>query len=55
MTLGVIDEMRSKGLAKVLLQKIIDFAAQCQQIGIIALHVVAYNLRAIRFYRKNGF
>lgn len=55
MTLGVIDEMRSKGLARRLLDKIIEFTVSEQSIRMIGLHVVDYNKRALNFYRKNGF
>jgi ribosomal protein S18 acetylase RimI-like enzyme len=55
MTLGVIDEMRSKGLARRLLDKIIEFTVAEQSIRMIGLHVVDYNKRALNFYRKNGF
>jgi ribosomal protein S18 acetylase RimI-like enzyme len=55
MTLGVIDEMRSKGIAKRLLDKIIEFAGAEPRVQMIGLHVVDYNRRALSFYRKNGF
>lgn len=55
MTLGVIDEMRSKGLAQKLLAKLLDFSASNDKLKLISLHVVSYNKRAINFYRKNGF
>ena len=55
MTLGVIDEMRSKGLAKRLLNKIVEFTIAEQSIRMIGLHVVDYNKRALNFYKKNGF
>lgn len=55
MTLGVVDEMRSKGLANKLLEAVIQYAKQVNKIRLIALHVVAYNKRAIHFYKKNSF
>lgn len=55
MTLGVIDEMRSKGLARRLLDQIIEYTTANPKIQMISLHVVGYNKRAINFYRKNGF
>ena len=55
MTLGVIDEMRSKGLAKKLLNELINYTVTQPKIQIVTLHVVAYNQRAIAFYKKNGF
>ena len=55
MTLGVIDEMRSKGLARRLLDQLFAFTAAQPKIQLVTLHVVAYNKRAIHFYKKNGF
>lgn len=55
MTLGVVDEMRSKGLAQKLLAKLLEFSAAQTRIQLISLHVVIYNKRAINFYKKNGF
>ena len=55
MTLGVIDEFRSTGLAKKLLNQVVVFARDKPTIGIIFLHVVNYNKRAIKFYKNNGF
>jgi ribosomal protein S18 acetylase RimI-like enzyme len=55
MTLGVIDEFRSTGLAKKLLNQVVIFSRDKPTIGIIFLHVVSYNRRAIKFYKNNGF
>ena len=55
MTLGVVDQLRSTGLAKRLLEQTILHAQQMPKIEILSLHVVAYNTRAIKFYKKNGF
>lgn len=55
MTLGVVDELRSTGLARRLLDKLIIYAQALPKIGLILLHVVSYNLRAIKFYKKNKF
>ena len=55
MTLGVIDEMRSTGLAKRLLNFLMDYAESRSEVQLVALHVIDYNLRAIRFYKKNQF
>lgn len=55
MTLGVVDEMRSKGLAQRLLAKLLEYSAEHTKIQLISLHVVVYNKRAINFYKKNGF
>ena len=55
MTLGVIDELRSSGLAKRLLEKTFHEAHKSPHIKLIQLHVVDYNKRAIKFYQKNNF
>lgn len=55
MTLGVIDEMRSKGLANQLLKEVLLYASNRPTIGLVHLDVVAYNKRAINFYRKSNF
>lgn len=55
MTLGVIDEMRSKGVAKRLLEEAFQFTQTNPKIQIVLLHVIAYNKRAINFYKKEGF
>jgi ribosomal protein S18 acetylase RimI-like enzyme len=55
MTLGVVDELRSTGLARRLLQELYNFIASKPRIKMVTLHVVAYNKRAIAFYRKNGY
>jgi ribosomal protein S18 acetylase RimI-like enzyme len=55
MTLGVIDEYRSSGLAQRLLKEIFNISERNIEIKFIYLHVVVYNERAIRFYQKNGF
>lgn len=47
--------MRSKGLARRLLDELFAFAAMQPKIQLVTLHVVAYNKRAILFYKKNGF
>lgn len=47
--------MRSKGIAKRLLDKIIEFTTAKPTVQMIGLHVVDYNRRALGFYRKNGF
>jgi len=55
MTLGVVDELRSSGLAKRLLDQTITFAQSRPNISLISLHVVSYNKRAIKFYKKHNF
>ena len=55
MTLGVVDELRSTGLAKRLLEQTLIFAQTHAKVKLIQLHVVAYNRRAIKFYKRNNF
>jgi ribosomal protein S18 acetylase RimI-like enzyme len=55
MTLGVIDEMRSRGLAKKLLDEMLHYTSDNPKVQLVTLHVVSYNKRAINFYKKNGF
>jgi ribosomal protein S18 acetylase RimI-like enzyme len=47
--------MRSTGLAKRLLDQTIAHAQTMPKVELIMLHVVSYNLRAIKFYKKHGF
>ncbi len=55
MTLGVVDELRSSGLANRLLKQMISYTEFLPSVKLIELHVVSYNKRAIKFYKKNGF
>lgn len=55
MTLGVVDELRSSGLANRLLRQMISYTEFLPSVKLIELHVVSYNKRAIKFYKKNGF
>lgn len=55
MTLGVVDQLRSTGLARRLLQELYNFIASKSRIKVVTLHVVGYNKRAIAFYKKNGY
>lgn len=49
MTLGVIDEFRGKGVATMLLNKVMEEANVNQQVRYVNLHVIVYN-SACRFY-----
>jgi len=54
--LGVVSEMRKKGLATILVQTILKQAKQNDQsIKIVYLDVISYNEIAMNFYKKNGF
>ena len=56
MTIGVIDECRKLGLGTQMINYTIDLVeqkfAECTNIW---LHVVSYNVSAIKFYLKNNF
>ena len=56
MTIGVIDECRKLGLGTQMIHYTIDFVEknfpECTNIW---LHVVDYNVSAIKFYLKNNF
>ena len=56
LTLGVVDELRRKGLGKRVLEKAIEEVVKrdpyCQ---IIMLHVIEYNTSAGKLYRELGF
>ncbi len=54
-TIGVIDELRQLGLGRKLIEEAI-YIMKCKSncIGVF-LHVVEYNMTAIKFYRKLNF
>lgn len=55
MTLGTIPKYRNQGLGSALVQRCIQLACEDKSCGIIYLHVIKYNVGAIRFYEKLGF
>jgi len=55
MTLGVIDEFRKYGVAKLLIEYLFKIVAKYDFIKLILLHVVSYNEAAIKFYNKMKF
>ena len=55
MTLGTVKEFRKLGLATLLLQKIMDMVQEDRECGTLYLHVITFNVAAIRFYEKLGF
>ena len=56
LTLGVIDELRKRGIASQLLcQTIKEIQARDTNCSVVALHVIEYNRAAMRLYEKNGF
>lgn len=55
LTLGVVDGYRKRGLAKELLWRCVQHYSQDLACKIVYLHVIPYNVPAIRFYEKFGF
>ena len=55
MTLGTTSDVRKLGLGTDLVLKCIDFIKQEKKCGVVYLHVITYNVAAIRFYEKLGF
>jgi len=55
LSIGVIDELRQKGLATVLMSKLLDIAKEDKSVKYLYLDVIEYNKSAIRFYEKIGF
>ena len=55
MTLGVVNEFRNKGIATMLLEEMMNRHEDNLFIKYVYLHVVDYNIAAIKFYEKNDF
>lgn len=56
LTLGVVDELRQKGVAQLLLERgIREIGKNDPQCRVVYLHVIEYNKPAFRLYRKAGF
>ena len=55
MTLGTVTEYRQYGIATKLLQQITQLVQDDKECGALYLHVITFNLAAIRFYEKLGF
>ena len=55
MTLGTVKEFRKLGLATKLLKKVMDMVQEDRECGTLYLHVITFNVAAIRFYEKLGF
>ena len=56
LTLGVVDELRRKGLGRSILEKTLSEVEQGDpQCKVIMLHVITYNKNAMRLYTKLGF
>ena len=54
LTLGVAEGHRHLGIASQLVQRVVSKAQQ-QLSRAVYLHVIEYNVAALRFYRKNQF
>ena len=53
MTIGVIDECRKFGIGSMLLDQVYKtLATSFQDCSIVYLHVVDYNMAAIKFYKE---
>lgn len=57
MTLGVIDELRGRGIGSSLIAKAVDVVKETlgDEFNVLWLHVVSYNNLAIQMYLKAGF
>jgi ribosomal protein S18 acetylase RimI-like enzyme len=55
MTLGTVTEYRQYGIATQLLKQITQLVQQDTECGALYLHVITFNVAAIRFYEKLGF
>lgn len=55
LTIGVINEVRSKGIGTALLKNLMLEAETDEDVKYIYLDVVAYNDQGIRCYERNGF
>ena len=55
MTLGTVPKYRHLGLGSILVNKCVDVASNNKECGVIYLHVIKYNIGAIKFYEKLGF
>ena len=55
MTLGTVKEFRQYGLATKLLEQVMDMVQADEGCGTLYLHVITFNVAAIRFYEKLGF
>jgi len=55
MTLGTAKEFRHCRLGTTLIEKCLGMLAEVKECGAIYLHVIHFNVAAIRFYEKLGF
>jgi RimJ/RimL family protein N-acetyltransferase len=55
LTLGVVDGYRRRGLARELLRRSIEHYEEDKTVKLVYLHVIPYNIAAIRLYERYGF
>ena len=55
MTLGTVQEYRNYGIATMLVEQTMELVQRDPACGALYLHVIPFNLAAIRFYEKLGF
>lgn len=55
LTLGVDKSLRRSGLGTMMLKQCVEHASSNPSCGGVYLHVISYNIPALKFYVKNGF
>ncbi|WOL05589.1 histone acetyltransferase MCC1-like [Canna indica] len=55
LTLGVVEHYRNHGIATSLVREVIKYASSITHCRAVYLHVISYNLPAIKFYEKMSF
>ncbi|KAL7460311.1 hypothetical protein ACHAXS_000774 [Conticribra weissflogii] len=55
MTLGTAREFRRAGLGSILVNRVVDMINKIPECGALYLHVITYNIGAIRLYERLGF
>mmetsp|Transcript_19458 Transcript_19458/g.39031 ORF Transcript_19458/g.39031 Transcript_19458/m.39031 type:complete len:458 (+) Transcript_19458:80-1453(+) len=55
MTLGTAREFRRAGLGSILVDRVLDMINKMPECGALYLHVITYNVGAIRLYERLGF
>lgn len=55
MTIGVVNELRGKGISNLMIDHLKELTIFNKQISNIYLHMVTYNQIGSKFYQKNGF
>lgn len=55
LTIGLKEAYRKSGLGSTLVQQCVHYSEQIQDCGAVYLHVIDYNVAAIRLYQRNKF